>query len=252
MHSIISMAEVEFMKSLCSIFLLSLLCSDLFGQSAAQTTTFHIRGTITDSLEAVIPGAKVTFLNEQLTTTVNTNSVGIYEADLPLGSYTMTAQVPGFRLYRRPLFRVTAPSNLILNAMLLVGNPCGDIIIVNSSGETVTADQYKAATEHCRRDDPFRIPSRDGVPFELSIRYGERRPIGSTYSYRGEKTREYETPVFVAYNLFSLQADSVIYDATTRTFQASGSVVAVDESGATRRADAMTFKIEDGRATQQK
>jgi hypothetical protein len=104
-----------------------------------------VRGTITDPLDAVVPGAKVTLQNEQLNKVVDTNNAGIYEADLPLGSYTMMVQMRGFRLYRRPLFRVTtAPSNIILNATLLVGDPCGDMIVVNSSGEPATNEQYIA------------------------------------------------------------------------------------------------------------
>src|SRR5437879_6048387 len=136
-----------------SLLAILVLCGDLFGQSAVPATQqiFHIKGTITDPNDAVIPGAKITLQNEQLNKVEHTNNVGIYEADRPLGSYTMTAQVPGFRLYRRALFRVTAPSSIILNATLLVGNPCGDMVVGNSSGEAVTDDQWKAATEHCRR-----------------------------------------------------------------------------------------------------
>jgi Carboxypeptidase regulatory-like domain len=227
-----------------------LFCAPLFRQSATpgtQPQTFHVRGTITDPLEAVIRGVQITFQNEQLSKTVTTNNVGVYEADLPLGGYTMTAHSPGFRLYRRPLFRVTSPTaTAVLNATLLVGNPCGDMIIVNSWEKPVTEEQRKAATEHCRREELIPIPSGNGLPLQLSIRYGSRTPIGGTYSYTGEKTGQYQTPVFVAYNLFSLQADKVTYDVQKRTIEASGNVIAVNESGATQRANSMAFKIENG------
>ena len=85
------------------------------------------------------------------------------------------------------------------------------------------------------------------MPFKLSVRYGSRTIVDSTYSYIGERTPQYEAPVFVAYNLFSLQADKVTYDAEKRTIEASGNVVAVNESGASQRADSMVFKIENGR-----
>ena len=241
------------MRFAISVLLAVLLfCVTLFGQSATPATqpqTFHVRGTITDPLEGVIREVKVTFQNEQLSRTVTTNNIGVYEADLPLGNYTMVAQGPsGFRLYRRPLFHLTLPSSAILNATLLVGNPCGDMIIVNGSGEPVTDEQWKAATEHCRGEELIPIPSGDGLPLQLSIRYGSRTPIGGIYSYVGEKTRQYQTPVFVAYNLFSPQADKVTYDVQKRTIEARGNVTAVNESGATQRADSMSFKIENGRA----
>ncbi len=59
-----------------------------------------MQGTIKDPLEGVIRGVNVTFQHEQMSKTVSTNDVGVYEADLPLGDYTMTAQGPrGFRIY---------------------------------------------------------------------------------------------------------------------------------------------------------
>jgi hypothetical protein len=237
------------MQSAPSVLLaVLLLCTALFGQSAtaaAPGQTFHVRGTITDPLEAVIRGVKVTFQNGQLTNTVTTNDVGVYEADLPFGDYTMTAQGVGFKVYRRPLFRIMSPTTAILNATLLVGR-CGDMVIVNSSGAPVTDEQYRAATEHCRGEELIPIPSREGLRLELSVRYGDRTLVGSTYSYTGEKTHQYETPVFVVYNLFSLQADKVTYDSQRQTIEATGNVVAVNELGATQRANSMAFKIEDG------
>jgi hypothetical protein len=227
-----------------------LFCGNLFSQSATpanQPQTFHVQGTIKDPLEGVIRGVKVTFQHEQLSKTVSTNDVGVYEADLPFGDYTMAAQGPrGFRIYHRPLFRVTSRANVVLDVTLFVGDRCGDMFIVNSSGEPVTDEQWRAATENCRREELISIPSGDGMPFQLSILYGSRTPVGNTSSYIGEKTPQYQATVFVAYNLFSLQADRVIYDQQERTIEASGHVIAIDESGATSRADSMVFKIENG------
>jgi hypothetical protein len=204
-----------------------LFCGPLFGQPASLPTrpqTFHVRGTIKDPLAGVIPGVKVTFQSELLTMTVTTNNVGVYEADLPLGDYTMTARGPrGFRFYRRPLFHVTSQATVALNATLLVGR-----------------------TDTCGGEELIPIPSGDGLPFKLSVRYGSRTTVGSTYSYIGEKTPQYEAPVFAVYNLFSLQADKVTYDVEKRTMEASGNVVAVNELGTSQRADSMVFKIENG------
>jgi hypothetical protein len=230
-----------------------LFCATLFGQSAMRETlppTFHVRGTLTDPLDAVIPGVKVTFRNERLTRTVTTNNVGVYETELPLGDYTMTAQGPvGFRSYERPLFRVASPSIFILDVTLLVGDLCGDIIEVNGSGEPLTAEQWKAAKEECRGEELIPIPSADGLPFQLLIRYGSRKTIREIHSYTGEKTSQYQAPVFLTYNLFSLQAYELTFDAKNRTIMAHGNVVAVDESGSTKRAYIMSFKIENGQVT---
>jgi lipopolysaccharide assembly outer membrane protein LptD (OstA) len=59
---------------------------------------------------------------------------------------------------------------------------------------------------------------------------------------------KHDDPVCVAYNLFSLEADNVTYDAKNKTIKATGDVVVVNESGVTQPADSTTFKIENGHA----
>jgi hypothetical protein len=134
----------------------------------------------------------------------------------------------------------------MLNATLFVVGPCSDMIIFNVSGEQVTDEQRRALTENCPSEELISVPSGNGLPFQLSILSGSRTTVGDTCSYIGEKTPQYQAPVFVAYNLFSLQADKVIYDQQKRTIEASGHVVATDGSGVTSRADSMAFKIENG------
>ena len=57
-------------RSTATIMLVGfLVCSTLFGQSAAPATqpqTFHVKGTITDPDGAVIPGVKVTFQGQAI------------------------------------------------------------------------------------------------------------------------------------------------------------------------------------------
>jgi hypothetical protein len=241
------------MQFAISVLLAVLLsCAALLAQSAApaaQPQIVQVHGTITDPLEAVVGGVKITFENKRLATTVTTNSLGVYEINLPLGDYTMTVRGPtGFRSYRRPLFHLVSPATL--DATLLVGDPCGERIIVDSSGAPVTEQDIKAATEACRHEELVSIPSGDGLQLELSIRYGSRTRIGDVCSYVGEKTQQYQAPVFVTYDLFSLQADTVTYNLQTQIVEASGHVIAVIESAATQSSRSMMFKIENGRVVQ--
>jgi hypothetical protein len=85
-------------------------------------------------------------------------------------------------------------------------------------------------------------------PTLYSISEGKPNDGGYVYSSAKETTGDLVTPVFVEYNFFSLQANEVAYDPKNSTIKASGDVVAVDESGATKRADSMTFKLENGQA----
>ncbi|MGB9072371.1 MAG: carboxypeptidase-like regulatory domain-containing protein [Terriglobales bacterium] len=219
-----------------------------FGQAAVPASeTFHVRGTITDQSGAVIPRAKVAFQNKQFDKTVTTSERGVYETDLPFGNYTMTAEVLGFRPYRRPLFRVTSAETITFDFTLPVRPTC-DIQVVRSDGGTPTPEDLEAAKrQFCLREDFFSVPSSDGVPFQVWIRYVKHNESGDTHFYTGEKAPN-DDPVLVAYNLFSLRADKAVYDANSRTIKATGNVVAVDKFGVTQSADSMTFEIENGQA----
>jgi hypothetical protein len=221
-------------------FAVLLCCACVFGQDAPsrnRAETFHVEGTIKDPLDAVIQGATITFQSEKLSRTVTTNNVGFYEAVLPLGDYTMTAQSRGFRPYRRPLFRVASPLNVRFEIVLPVEKLINRIVVGTETGPL-----------YYYGEESFSVPSKEGVPFQLYIRYGGlRSATGETLDYRGDKTK-YDDSVFVAYNLFSLQADRVIYDVKNRTITATGNVVVVDESGKTQRVGAIDIKLDDGQA----
>jgi hypothetical protein len=66
----------------------------------AQRTTATIRGTVTDSSGAVIPGATVTLKGTDtgLTRTATTNESGVYSfTDLPVGRYSVDASLTNFK-----------------------------------------------------------------------------------------------------------------------------------------------------------
>jgi hypothetical protein len=151
-----------------TMLLVLLLCVTFFGQapmSVPQAQTFHIKGTITDPLGAMIPGVKVTFRSEHTSNSVTTNDVGVYEADLPLGIYTMTAQKFGLRLYRRPPFRVASPTSLAFYITLPVEKMV-DRIVVNSSGRQVTAEDWETALKNPQNyygESPSRLRRKMGL-----------------------------------------------------------------------------------------
>ena len=85
------------MRALPGILLLSLLIA---APALAQRVASTIRGTVSDPTAAVIVGAKVTVKNEAtgLTRTTETNASGAYAfADLPIGTYTIEIEYPGFK-----------------------------------------------------------------------------------------------------------------------------------------------------------
>ncbi len=81
--------------------LVALACA---APAAAQTITGRIDGRVSDSSGAVLPGATITIVNTGtgLTTTQVTDDNGTYTAtNLPVGSYTVSAELEGFRRAQR-------------------------------------------------------------------------------------------------------------------------------------------------------
>src|SRR5437867_5489600 len=83
----------------------------------AQTATGRIVGTLTDQTGAIIPGATITATNmdTMVTYTALTNEQGAYQIPLlPIGMYTLTANMAGFQK------AVTKPEKLEINQSLRV------------------------------------------------------------------------------------------------------------------------------------
>jgi len=79
---------------------LTLLLAAMAMPSFAQRITATIRGTVTDSTGAVVPGVNVTVKNEGTGYTRSTasNSSGVYSfPELPLGTYTVEVALSGFK-----------------------------------------------------------------------------------------------------------------------------------------------------------
>jgi hypothetical protein len=231
-----------------SRFVVLLLCTGLFGyvaSAAPRPERFHISGTITQSGKA-LPGMSVTF-DGRSSEIVKVDDAGFYEADLPVGVWSMTIVYSPMDAvtYRRPPFRVTAPTTLAFDISLPVAMLCS-ISIIEPIGHPVTADERaRIEMRSCRGEEFFPVPSADGVPFEVHI-WGLNNlgPCG-----RGKQSacgREYAT-----YNLFSVQADKVAYDPRSGILEASGDVVIDKDSGDSHVGPTtlrrITFKIENGR-----
>jgi outer membrane receptor protein involved in Fe transport len=77
----------------------------------AQVQNGHFTGAVTDPSGAAVPNAKVTVTNTatNLTISTTTNQSGNYTVkELPVGTYTLTAEAPGFK--------TVSDNNVVLNA----------------------------------------------------------------------------------------------------------------------------------------
>src|SRR5262245_50279474 len=97
----------------------------------AQTDRGTIRGTVSDTTGAVIPGASITVTNAATGVTVDTISTGAgtYNVSaLPAGVYNIEVQLQGFKTLKRPNVAVSAGNITGLDLTIEVG----------SIGETLT------------------------------------------------------------------------------------------------------------------
>jgi Carboxypeptidase regulatory-like domain len=120
-----------------------LACLAAVSNLTAQTATGRIIGTLTDPTGAVIPGATITVTNveTQVTTQTITNEQGYYQVLLlPIGTYTVSGELPGFQK------AVTKPEKLEINQSLrvdikmVVGNRTEEVLVEEgiSHVDTVT------------------------------------------------------------------------------------------------------------------
>jgi len=102
--------------------LVALLCSA--NPAWAQEVTASITGTVTDPTGAAIVGAAVTAKSVErgLTYTTATNDSGIYRiAQLPIGSYELKVEKPGFASVAYPAFVLTLNQVARIDVPLKVG-----------------------------------------------------------------------------------------------------------------------------------
>ncbi|HMD35373.1 MAG TPA: TonB-dependent receptor [Vicinamibacterales bacterium] len=118
-------------------FLSALIAIALAMPAAAQSTAANgaIEGTISDSSGGVLPGVTVTIVNAETGAerTVVTNDRGIYRAPLlPLGMYTVSAELQGFKKFEQKDIKLSVGQTQTVNAVLAVGT-VSETITVSSS-----------------------------------------------------------------------------------------------------------------------
>jgi len=122
----------------------------LFGApgSAAQDIFGRIVGTITDSSNAAVGGAKVTIINEAtgIQRELEAGKNGYFVADeLPVGAYSVVAEKAGFKKARKAGNVVTAGGRLTVDLTLEIG-AVTETVVVTATGDTVNTTSGEIST----------------------------------------------------------------------------------------------------------
>jgi carboxypeptidase family protein len=128
---------------------IALLCLLLSAHAFGQTSNATLGGTVSDATGALIPGVSITATNTGtgIVTTVLTNEAGAYQfASLQTGTYTVTAELPGFQTQTRNGVALGVSQQVRLNFTLQVGtvaqsvevSVAADTLIATSSSSVGT------------------------------------------------------------------------------------------------------------------
>ncbi len=108
--------------------------------AAAQTVTGEIRGTVRDSSGGVLPGVNVTVtaLNTGLKRTDVTGPEGIYVfPNLPIGKYTVVAELEGFSRAEKTGFDLAADGRITADLTMAVGALTETVTVEGARGDVV-------------------------------------------------------------------------------------------------------------------
>lgn len=150
------------------------------GPAGAQATTGEITGRVLDTAGAAVPGATVTARNEDtgLTRTTPTNSVGDYTVtQLPPGTYTVSAELSGFKKAVRKGVTINIGARLTLGFNLAVGDMTEAVEVTAEAPliETTRSDIAGLVTPK----DIQNLPMLNRTFAGLSITMPEARPVGN-------------------------------------------------------------------------
>ncbi|MCC6164655.1 MAG: TonB-dependent receptor [Acidobacteria bacterium] len=135
-HDALSRSQ-QVIRSVVVVGLLSCLAAQ---PSLGQGITGRIDGMVSDSQGGVLPGASVTIVNENTGLTVArvTDGQGIFTVtNLPVGIYTITAELQGFRRQQKTGFDLTADGRLTADFALGVGELSESVDVTAVAGEIV-------------------------------------------------------------------------------------------------------------------
>jgi hypothetical protein len=130
------------------ILFAALLFSGAVEFAVAQDIFGRIVGTITDASGAAVPGANIKITNEatQVTREIASDKSGYYVADtLPVGNYTVSAELKGFKVSTKTGNVLVAGGHLTVDLVLQVGVET-ESVTVSATGDTINTTSGEIST----------------------------------------------------------------------------------------------------------
>lgn len=166
----------------------SLVSAPAFGQSEVGGAT--VTGTVSDASGASVLGAKVTVTDDRtgFSRAVETNAAGLFTfVRVPVGSYTVEVDKPGFKPMRRPGVDLAVGAVLNLDFTLEVGSTQETVTVTGEVPlvETTRSQTSTNVNERAVRELP--INGRNFLDFTLLTPGVVRDPRGGDLSFGGQR-----------------------------------------------------------------
>jgi hypothetical protein len=121
---------------------ISVLCLATLATLYAQSVDATLKGRVTDSSDAAMPGVKVEARNTgtNVASSMVTDSAGQYT--IPLlkpGSYTLTVEAPGFKKFTREGLSLSVGDTVELDVKLQVGGVSEQLTVTGEASLLETA-----------------------------------------------------------------------------------------------------------------
>jgi hypothetical protein len=164
--------DMKKLQSLGLVILCMTLLALLCGAHAvwAQDVTASIAGTVTDPSGAAVLGASVTAKSVErgVTYTAVTNDLGLYRlAQLPVGSYELKVEKPGFALVAYPAFVLTLNQAARIDVTMKVGQVTQTVEVTGAAPLLKTESTQVDTIIDANTNDNLPLASRNYVQLTL-------------------------------------------------------------------------------------
>src|SRR6058998_1411728 len=157
-------------------FVLVALTAAIPSTATAQSDAGQISGFVRDGQQAALPGATVTVTSERNADhrTIVTSGTGSYVfPDLPVGAYTVTIELTGFKKFVKSGIRLSAASQLAVDAELELGSLEETVLVTAGAAFVQTTTAQVARTIETRQIQELTLNGRNPI-FLASLKPGVR------------------------------------------------------------------------------
>jgi len=223
------------------LLFISLICGAR--SIAGGDIQFQVRGSVTNFLGGKIPGIPVIFTSGQQEYSVKTTESGAYSIRLAPGLYAVgVPKSSDFCATRRSNFVLERGQEIQIDFELFV---CGIVDTAerfDQRGLPVAVNMEEVYREHVGYNYE-ELPEMSISGLKPLVEFGRRRERGAV-EYTGIVQQGHYIRPVLTYNVWTLRANSILYDSTTQLVSAQGNVTWQDGK-TTQSAKSMNILFHD-------